>query len=94
MQSSNPVFRKAEGFNGQRTYPASGMSYPSYGGGQTGSPNTSTYDPYAGGGGVSHRFHAVAGVAIAARRLFQIRVESAGEGAGRRRRSSSPLRNR
>jgi uncharacterized YccA/Bax inhibitor family protein len=32
MQSSNPVFRKAEGFNGQsRTYPASGMSYPSYG---------------------------------------------------------------
>ena len=32
MQSSNPVFRKAEGFNGQpRTYPASGMSYPAYG---------------------------------------------------------------
>jgi uncharacterized YccA/Bax inhibitor family protein len=32
MQSSNPVFRKAEGFNGQsRTNPASGMTYPSYG---------------------------------------------------------------
>src|SRR6478672_3342746 len=32
MQSSNPVFRKAEGFNGQsRTYPASGMIYPAYG---------------------------------------------------------------
>ena len=32
MQSSNPVFRKAEGFNGQsRTYPASGMTYPAYG---------------------------------------------------------------
>jgi uncharacterized YccA/Bax inhibitor family protein len=32
MQSSNPVFRKAEGFNGRsQTYPASGMTYPSYG---------------------------------------------------------------
>jgi len=32
MQSSNPVFRKAEGFNGQSpTYPASGMTYPAYG---------------------------------------------------------------
>ena len=32
MQSSNPVFRKAEGFNGRsRTYPASGMTYPAYG---------------------------------------------------------------
>ena len=32
MQSSNPVFRKAEGFNGQsQTYPASGMTYPAYG---------------------------------------------------------------
>jgi uncharacterized YccA/Bax inhibitor family protein len=29
MQSSNPVFRKAEGFNGQS--PASGMTYPAYG---------------------------------------------------------------
>jgi uncharacterized YccA/Bax inhibitor family protein len=35
MQSSNPVFRKAEGFNGRSQ---SGMSYPAYG--------TSTYDPY------------------------------------------------
>ncbi len=32
MQSSNPVFRKADGFNGRsQTYPASGMSYPAYG---------------------------------------------------------------
>jgi uncharacterized YccA/Bax inhibitor family protein len=39
MQSSNPVFRKAEGFNGRsQTYPASGMSYPAYGGGSA--------DPY------------------------------------------------
>ncbi len=42
MQSSNPVFRKAEGFNGRSTtHPASGMSYPSYG-----STQTSTRDPY------------------------------------------------
>ena len=46
MQSSNPVFRRAEGFNGQgRTAPASGMTYPAYG-----SPSTSTYDPYSGTG--------------------------------------------
>jgi uncharacterized YccA/Bax inhibitor family protein len=50
MQSSNPVFRRAEGFNGQRTYPASGMSYPSYGG-QTGAPTQTSYDSYQGGGG-------------------------------------------
>lgn len=39
MQSSNPVFRRAEGFNGRastnaygnQTYPASGMTYPAYG---------------------------------------------------------------
>src|SRR3712207_4940990 len=39
MQSSNPVFRKAEGFNeragadpyGNRTYAGNGISYPSYG---------------------------------------------------------------
>src|SRR3712207_359671 len=39
MQSSNPVFRKAEGFNGRggadpygnRTYAGNGISYPSYG---------------------------------------------------------------
>jgi uncharacterized YccA/Bax inhibitor family protein len=51
MQSSNPVFRKADGFNGRS---ASGMSYPSQGG----RPSTQTYartagqsyDPYAGGG--------------------------------------------
>ena len=44
MQSSNPVFRRSEGFNGRRTGSASGMSYPSYG-----SPRTQ-YDPYSGGG--------------------------------------------
>src|SRR4051794_36268862 len=52
MQSSNPVFRRAEGFNGRsQTYPASGMSYPAYG-----TPRASqTYDPYSpgrSGGGV------------------------------------------
>ncbi len=39
MQSSNPVFRRADGFNGRastnaygnQTYPASGMTYPAYG---------------------------------------------------------------
>ena len=36
MQSSNPVFRKADGFNGRS---ASGMSYPSQGG----RPSTQTY---------------------------------------------------
>ncbi len=41
MQSSNPVFRRAEGFNGQRTRSASGMSYPAYG-----NPSTRTQDPY------------------------------------------------
>jgi uncharacterized YccA/Bax inhibitor family protein len=41
MQSSNPVFRKAEGFNGRSTtYPASGMSYPAYG------SQTAYDDPY------------------------------------------------
>ena len=46
MQSSNPVFRRSEGFSGRAQGSASGMSYPSYGapsqaGYQTG------YDPYA-----------------------------------------------
>ena len=47
MQSSNPVFRKAEGFNGRSTttYPASGMSYPAYG------SQTAYDDPYRSGGG-------------------------------------------
>jgi uncharacterized YccA/Bax inhibitor family protein len=52
MQSSNPVFRKAEGFNGRS---ASGMSYPSAGGQartQTYARTAGqTYDPYSGGGG-------------------------------------------
>jgi len=44
MQSSNPVFRKAEGFNGRSTtYPASGMSYPAYG------TQTAYDDPYRQG---------------------------------------------
>ncbi len=46
MQSSNPVFRKAEGFNGRggadpygnRTYAGNGVSYPSYGSQPTGQP--------------------------------------------------------
>jgi uncharacterized YccA/Bax inhibitor family protein len=49
MQSSNPVFRRAEGFNGRsQTYPASGMSYPSYGSTPTATAPTGGYaDPYA-----------------------------------------------
>jgi uncharacterized YccA/Bax inhibitor family protein len=43
MQSSNPVFRRSEGFNGRsRTSPTSGMSYPAYGGQSAGT----SYDPY------------------------------------------------
>jgi uncharacterized YccA/Bax inhibitor family protein len=50
MQSSNPVFRRSEGFNGRaQTYPASGMRYPAYG-----SPSAPQgYDPYGGGRGPS-----------------------------------------
>jgi uncharacterized YccA/Bax inhibitor family protein len=48
MQSSNPVFRKAEGFSGRS---ASGMTYPAYGS----RPSTQTYDPYAQGGGLPTR---------------------------------------
>jgi uncharacterized YccA/Bax inhibitor family protein len=50
MQSSNPVFRRAEGFNGRaQTYPASGMRYPAYG-----SPSAQQgYDTYGGGRGTS-----------------------------------------
>jgi uncharacterized YccA/Bax inhibitor family protein len=44
MQSSNPVFRRAEGFNGRSTtYPASGMTYPAYG------TQTAYDDPYRQG---------------------------------------------
>ena len=42
MQSSNPVFSRAEGFSGRRTTSASGMSYPAYG-----DPSARTRDPYA-----------------------------------------------
>ncbi len=45
MQSSNPVFRKAEGFNGRS---ASGMRYPAPSSRSAGAP---AYDPYASGGG-------------------------------------------
>jgi uncharacterized YccA/Bax inhibitor family protein len=44
MQSSNPVFRKAEGFNGRgdaygnRTYAGNGISYPRYGSQTTNQP--------------------------------------------------------
>jgi uncharacterized YccA/Bax inhibitor family protein len=47
MQSSNPVFRKAEGFNGRSQ---SGMSYPAYDGRSAGAMGTQTYDPYTSGG--------------------------------------------
>ncbi len=48
MQSSNPVFRRSEGFNGQpaqsATATASGMTYPSYGSPAPGyAPETSQY---------------------------------------------------
>ena len=56
MQSSNPVFRKAEGFNGRggadpygnRTYAGNGISYPSYGskpGGPTSGYGAATTQP-------------------------------------------------
>jgi uncharacterized YccA/Bax inhibitor family protein len=47
MQSSNPVFRKAEGFNGRSQ---SGMSYPAYGSQPAGRTGAQTYDPYGQGG--------------------------------------------
>jgi len=51
MQSNNPVFSRADGFNGRSTnaqgntsYPASGMSYPAYGtGAAPGYPEAPTY---------------------------------------------------
>src|SRR4051794_4995906 len=51
MQSSNPVFRRAEGFNGRssadpygnQTYAGNGMSYPAYGTPTSGGPYA---DPY------------------------------------------------
>ena len=70
MQSSNPVFRQAEGFNGRSTtYPASGMRYPAYG------SQTAYDDPYtsAAGGPVTTR-SARRKAADAARK----RLESAG----------------
>jgi len=47
MQSSNPVFRKAEGFSGRSQ---SGMSYPAYGSQPAGRAGTQIYDPYTGAG--------------------------------------------
>jgi uncharacterized YccA/Bax inhibitor family protein len=52
MQSSNPVFRKAEGFNGRSQ---SGMSYPSSGGQASTQTYGRSHDPYAGGGGTPTR---------------------------------------
>jgi len=51
MQSSNPVFRRAEGFNGRsQTYPASGMTYPAYGEPvRTSGGRPTGHDPYSGG---------------------------------------------
>jgi len=60
MQSSNPVFKRSEGFNGQpatnaygnQTYLASGMTYPSYGSGTPGyAPEAPTYGGKAVDGG-------------------------------------------
>jgi uncharacterized YccA/Bax inhibitor family protein len=53
MQSSNPVFRRAEGFNGQtQVRPASGISYPAPGAGSAGPQYADpSADPYAGRGG-------------------------------------------
>jgi len=52
MQSSNPVFRKADGFNGRsQTHPASGMSYPAYGSAPAPAAG-SAYDPYQQGTGL------------------------------------------
>jgi uncharacterized YccA/Bax inhibitor family protein len=55
MQSSNPVFRRAEGFNGRvgsgQTIAGNGISYPSYGTPTTPStPAPGTSDPYAWSG--------------------------------------------
>jgi len=47
MQSNNPVFRRAEGFNGRSQ---SGMRYPSYESRPVGGTSTQTYDPYTSGG--------------------------------------------
>ncbi len=54
MQSSNPVFSRSAGFNGQpaanaygnTTYPASGMTYPAYGSG-SGAPGQAPDTQYA-----------------------------------------------
>ena len=51
MQSSNPVFRRAEGFSGRSHTPSSGMSYPAYGSAPA-PTGSQTYDPYQQGGGV------------------------------------------
>jgi uncharacterized YccA/Bax inhibitor family protein len=53
MQSSNPVFRRAEGFNGRtQVRPASGISYPAPGAGSAGTQYADpSADPYAGRGG-------------------------------------------
>jgi uncharacterized YccA/Bax inhibitor family protein len=47
MQSSNPVFRRAEGFNGRSQ---SGMRYPAYDSRPIGATSTHSFDPYTAGG--------------------------------------------
>jgi uncharacterized YccA/Bax inhibitor family protein len=51
MQSSNPVFRRSEGFNGQgtQTYAGSGISYPTYG--APSQPASGYAEPTTWGGG-------------------------------------------
>jgi uncharacterized YccA/Bax inhibitor family protein len=57
MQSNNPVFARSAGFNGQpsqnangnTTYPASGVTYPSYGSGSPGYAPETQYAPTYGG---------------------------------------------
>src|SRR3712207_4707165 len=53
MQSSNPVFRRSEGFNGRttggQTYAGNGITYPAYGSQPTPPPGYS--DPNAWGSG-------------------------------------------
>src|SRR3954452_18084797 len=50
MQSSNPVFRRSEGFNGRagQTYAGNGISYPSYGTASSPPPGYTTSSGWSG----------------------------------------------
>ncbi len=54
MQSSNPVFRRSEGFNGRgtagQTYAGNGMSYPAYGAPSTPPPGYADPNTWGGSG--------------------------------------------